>query len=978
MRGSTRFDISEARRRLAGNRGKRLWSSLEEIVDEVGFREWLEAEFPSAATVLARGGRREFLKLMGASLLLAGVASCAESPSDIAVPYVEEPEELVPGIPRLYATAVPLAGYAQPVIATTHAGRPTKLDGNPSHPLASSASDIFTQASVLQLYDPDRSKTPMREGVPSTWAAFQRALAGMRANWTARRGKGLRILSGDVTSPTLIRQMQQLLSDLPEARWHLFEPIGAGERREAMRIAFGKVVDIHVHFEHCEVVVTLDDDFIGPGPYQVACARAWSQRRGEKMPGQGRVRVHAAESTPGLAGAVASTRLAVNASRMGELALALAVELAGLDASVPALDEPERRWMERAVRELRSHGGRSAITIGAHLVPDIQALAPLINERLGNAGATVWYSEPVAFIPGTGSSLSDLAADIRAGAVETLITIDSNPAYAAPGELEFSMLLPSIRESIHFGLYADETAALSRWHLPLAHALESWSDGRAVDGSATIMQPLLAPLYGGQTIHQVLDMLLGTIDRDAAAPVRATWTQAFGDDFEGSWRRALHDGFVASTAFQPITVTASATAPASRAPADGSRVDVLFRPDSSVWDGRFANLGWLQEMPKPLSTVTWDNVVSISPVLAQHARLANGDLVEVTVKDRRVTGPAWIMPGQAPDTVTLYLGYGRRRAGGIGDGVGYDAYGVRPSNSPWVASGTLRRLGGKHQLATTQLHHRMEGFDFVREVTARDPNVPERAAQMAPPSLYPQWPSTDYAWGMVIDLDLCIGCNMCVTACVAENNIAVVGKEQVAAGREMHWLRVDRYYSGEADNPRSFFQPIPCMHCEKAPCEIGCPVHATVHGPEGLNEMVYNRCIGTRTCSSYCPYKVRRFNWFDYRQPQESPTHAAHNPDVTVRSRGVMEKCTYCTQRIQAAHAAADKEQRKIGTDAVVTACQQACPTSAIVFGNLKDAESAVAARRRSGRHYVLLGEFGTRPRTTYLARWRDDADEAG
>ena len=964
-----RFDIAEARRRLAACSGKRFWTSLEEIVDADDFREWIEAEFPSAAPLLTAEGRRQFLKLMGASLLLAGLSACGEERADLALPYVDQPEAMVPGLPRFYATAVPFEGYVQPVLATTHAGRPTKLDGNPDHPASGGASDVFTQAAVLQLYDPDRSKAPLRDGAPATWAAFERELVAMRRDWAARRGEGLRILTGDVTSPTLIRQLGRLRSEMPVARTHFFEPVGGTLRHAAMRLAFGRDVDIHYRLENCEVAVCIDDDLLGPGPYQVTHARAWSQRRGELSPPHGRIAMHVAESVPSLTGVVASTRLSCDASRLAVLAQALAAEL-GVAAAPDAVSESERRWVSAAASELRAHRGRSLLAIGARLPPPVQALAPLANDHLANNGSTVWYSDPVGLRLAEGSSLADLARDTSAGAVDTLIVIDCNPVYAAAGNLAFADLLPRVRERIHIGLYRDETARLCRWHLPLTHALESWSDGRAVDGSACLIQPLVAPLYSGRTAHQFLAMLLGAIDPAADGPVRDTWANAFGNEFDGRWRQSLHQGFVADSAAQPIAVTPRPVDIPPSPPRAPDHVDIVFQPDPSVWDGRFANVAWLQELPKPLSKLTWDNAIAVSPKTAEQMGLANGDMVEITIGDRRVAGPAWIMPGQAAATVALSLGYGRTAVGSIADRLGYSAYTVRPDADAWLAAGSLRRVAGHRLLATTQMHHRMDGFDFVREVTTDHPSLRQEARPQ--PNLYPPWSYPGDAWGMVIDLDLCIGCNACVSACTAENNIAVVGKEQVAMGREMHWLRVDRYQTGDADDPRFYFQPVPCMHCEKAPCEMGCPVHATVHPPDGLNQMVYNRCIGTRTCSSYCPYKVRRFNWFDYRAPADSPTHAAHNPDVTVRSRGVMEKCTYCTQRIQAARVAADKENRRIREGEVVTACQQACPTRAIVFGNLNDPESAVAKRRRSGRHYVLLEELGTRPRTTYLARWND------
>jgi molybdopterin-containing oxidoreductase family iron-sulfur binding subunit len=528
-------------------------------------------------------------------------------------------------------------------------------------------------------------------------------------------------------------------------------------------------------------------------------------------------------------------------------------------------------------------------------------------------------------------------------------------------------------------LHRDETSQDCTWHVPLSHPLESFGDARAVDGTITILQPVIAPLYTSGSVHQIADMLLGVPDPSIDAAVRVTWRATFGNDFEERWAHALRDGFIAGTDAKPMAVAAKAPAsPTENTTSEG--LEVVFHPDPTVWDGRFSNIAWLQELPKPLTKITWDNVVAISPPLAAEHKLSNGDRVELTVGKRAVRGATWIVPGQAPNTVAISFGYGRRAGGDVGAGSGIDAYFIQPGERIFMARGTIKRIDGQHAIATTQAHHRMDGFDFVREVTADNPRLPRQKDNA---TLYPDWNTlqtaenhADHAWAMAIDLDLCIGCNACVAACNAENNVLVVGKNQVSRGREMSWLRVDRYYTGSVENPKSFFQPVPCMHCEKAPCEMGCPVHATAHSPEGLNQMVYNRCIGTRTCSSYCPYKVRRFNWYDYRKFAEAE-QAAKNPDVTVRSRGVMEKCTYCTQRIEAAHVEADKQNRALRRDEVVTACQQACPTQAIVFGNLKDDSSAVSQRRKSGRHYVLLEELGTRPRTTYLARW-DDGDGSG
>jgi MoCo/4Fe-4S cofactor protein with predicted Tat translocation signal len=977
-----RFDPARLQElRNVGSR--RFWSSLEELVDEEGFRAWLSAEFPTVASMFDDRGRRQFLKLMGASLLLAGMASCGENKSDHALPYVNQPENSAPGTARYYATAVFFEGYAQPVVATTYAGRPTKLDGNPDHPVVQGTSDSFMQSALFELYDPERSKVPLRDGKPSTWNEFAAALFDLRARWSERSGDGLRVITGMTTSQTLQRQIGDLAKQFPKMQWLRFEPVGNASLDQALRSVFKRPVTSHYRLDQCDVIVSLDHDLLGPGPWQVPHANAWSRRRGEIAPGNGRGRLHIAECVPSLAGTVASTRIACDPTRVAALAQAIGAEFGIAGFEKPELRAQEQGWLDRAIAELREHGGRSLLTIGRYLDPSLQALAPIVNEKLNNSEATVWYSDPIPISDGgsgSGESLSALADEMTAGAVDTLITIGCNPAYASSGALNFGNGMARVPNRIHFGLHRDETAHLCQWHLPLSHVLESWGDGRGVDGRATIIQPVIRPLYASQSAHQIIDRLLGISEPGPETAVRTTWQSRFGANFDALWTRALQKGFVDEAA-KPLKLSAQPPGSALQMVDSNGALEIVFRPDPCVWDGRFGNIACLQELPKPLTKITWDNVIAVSPAIADEHELSNGDVVEITVAGRSVRGAAWVMPGQAPRTVAVYFGYGRSAGGDIAKGIGYNGFLIRPSETAWTARGTLAAVGEHYSIATTQAHHRIDGFDFVREVTARVPRTPPAKEQ---PTFYPDWndnASTEnvanHAWGMVIDLDLCIGCNACISACNTENNVLVVGKDQVARGREMHWLRVDRYYTGDPSNPRSYFQPVPCMHCEKAPCEMGCPVHATVHSPEGLNQMVYNRCIGTRTCSSYCPYKVRRFNWYDYRHFVEVE-QGAKNPDVTVRSRGVMEKCTYCTQRIEAAHVQAGKENRLLHRDEVTTACQQACPTKAIVFGDLKDEGSAVAQRRRSGRHYVLLEELGTSPRTTYLARWNDSPDGEG
>lgn len=940
--------------------GRRQWTAIEEL--DPAFQAWVDAEFPAAAS-LAPAARRQFLKLMGASFALAGLTGCEKSPFVAALPYVDQPDAATTGVPRHYATAVTLDGFAQPVIATTYSGRPTKLDGNPDHPATGGRSDVFMQAAVLGLYDPDRARGPTRHRQPTTWKDVATAIVMLRSDWAKDEGESLRLLVGPTTSPTLLRQIDALRAQFPKLRLHRHEPVGSQPRYELTRAAYGQPLDVHYQLDRCSVVVSFDDDFLGPGPHQVRNARGWSSARRRSSDGPG-LSLHLAESVPCATGAMAGARLAVDASRMPQLAQALASKLGVEGAVAPELVSKEREWIEQTAAACRGASRQALVTSGPFGEAATAIWVARINEVLASAGVTLQFTSPVA---GTaGGSLSELISDINAGKVTSLVIVDSNPIYTAPGALGFVDALRKVPSSFHLGLQRDETGDLCEWQLPLTHALESWSDARAIDGTATIIQPVIRPFYDVRSAHQILAMLLGDTEPAADKPVRETWQARFADNFESRWRQALHDGFVEGGAPFVDAVPVGATPPAM---VWGDGLDVVFRPDPTIWDGSFANIGWLQELPKPLTTLTWGNIVAVSPHLAQRLGMANGDVLEVTIAEQRVTGPAWIAPGQANNTIALYLGYGRARAGQVGNDIGCDAYRVRPPEQPWLAKASVRKTGNRESLALTQLHHRMEGFDFVREVA---PGHVEPKSE-APPSLYPPWPSSENAWAMVIDLDACIGCNACVAACTAENNVPVVGADQVKIGREMHWLRIARYYEGDIEQPKSFFQPIPCMQCEQAPCEMGCPVHATTHSPEGINQMVYNRCIGTRTCSSYCPYKVRRFNFLDYRAPAESPTQAAHNPDVTVRSRGVMEKCTYCTQRIEAAHAAADKANRKLREGDVVTACQQACPTKAIVFGDVNDPSSEVSRLRRDGRHYVLLEELGTRPRTTYLARWSED-----
>jgi molybdopterin-containing oxidoreductase family iron-sulfur binding subunit len=933
--------------------------------------EFFATEHPSLAPALDGIGRRSLLKAMAASLALAGLSGCDWRPDDDALPYVNTPENVAPGRPKWYATAATLNGYALPALGKTYAGRPVKLEGNSDHPASGGASDHFLQAALLGLYDPGRSQAPLHLGRAASWDVFDAAMAARTAALDGRGGEGFRLLTGTVTSPTLARQIDLLLRRWPMARWHVFEPAGDGLRLEATRLVFGRPLERQLNLDRAEVIVSLDDDFLGPGPHQTIHARGWSKRRAAYQRGDGASRLLVAEPTPSITGARADRRLIASAPQMAELLHAIAVSLGAVGGTLGTLPEVAGRWVRDCADALVRHPGRSVLLVGPWYSPEVQALGILINEKIGAFQATLDFTDPIAVAPSDGAnSFSALVGNMEDGHVDTLVMIDTNPAYATPMGADFAESLQKVPFRIHAGLYHDETGSLSDWHLPIQHDLESWSDARAVDGTFSIIQPLVRPFYSVRSVHTILAGLAGEqgADRDL---VRATWQAQWGKDFEAKWADALYRGFAKDSAATPVLpAIVNRDIEISTQPPSNT-LSAIIRPDPTVWDGRYANIAWLQELPKPLSKVTWTNVIAVSPALAEQRNLKNGDRVKVTVEGRAIAGAAWIVPGQEPQTISLTLGYGRGAETGLGAGLGYRAAMLQTSDHPWhLASATLETLGETMAVPTTQVDHAMDGFAFVRVVESAQTKEPKPEQE----SFYPERKWDSPSWGMSIDLDLCIGCSACVVACMAENNVPVVGAELVAEGRAMHWLRVDHYTEGDVADPKAYFQPVPCMHCEQAPCEMGCPVNATVHSSDGLNLQVYNRCIGTRTCSAYCPYKVRRFNWFDFTANDPESIQAMRNPDVTVRQRGVMEKCTYCVQRIREVRITADKDNRAVRDGEVVTACQQACPTQAIVFGNIVDPASAVATRKADGRDYALLEEANTKPRTTYLARIEEDA----
>ncbi len=978
------LDISTVRARLAGKKGRHYWRSLEEVAETEVFQEFLHREFPQGASEWHESlSRRKFLKLMGASLALAGLAGCASQPPELILPYIEAPEQLVPGQPLFFATAMQLSGIATGLLVENHMGRPTKIEGNPDHPASLGAIGAFEQAAILTLYDPDRSKVVTRFGTRiSTWDAFLAALTAELAAQQASGGAGLRFLTETITSPTLYSQIQAVLAEFPNARWHQYEPVARDTARLGAMMAFGQNVEAIYDFSAANVVLALDSNFMSAGPGHLRYAREFAERRKVRAGQLEMNRLYVVETMPSPTGTLADHRLPLRAGQMEGFARRLARQL-GLEVEVAPDAELDgyENWIAALARDLQANTGSCAVVVGEQQPPIVHALGHALNTALDNVGSTISYIEPVEPEPANqAASLVELVQAMRAGEVQLLLILESNPVYTAPADLEFAEALLNVPTRVRWGLYEDETSYLCQWHIPATHFLEAWSDARAFDGTASIVQPLIQPLYGGRSAHELLAALLGETGVNPYELVRSFWqNQNLPGDFDEVWQTALHQGIIPGTGFEAIPVTLQpdlAGAP-SPAPATDTGLELVFRPDPSIWDGRFANNGWLQELPKPLTKLTWDNAALISPATAQRLGLASEQVVALVYRGQTVEAPVLVTPGHANESVTVYLGYGRSRVGEVGRGLGFNAYTLRTADAPWFGLGLeLQPTGEQYGLAITQDHHSLEGRDIVRGATLAEfidnPNfvhegehLPEEGAY----SLYPEWEYESYAWGMVIDQSLCSGCNACVVACQAENNIPIVGKEGVLVGREMHWLRIDSYYEGDnLDNPPVYHQPMLCQHCEKAPCEVVCPVAATVHSSEGLNEMVYNRCVGTRYCSNNCPYKVRRFNFLQYSEPDIPVIQLMYNPDVTVRPRGVMEKCTYCVQRINAARIEAKKEGRPIQDGEIQTACQGACPTGAIVFGNINEKTSQVTQLKAQPHNYGVLTDLNTQPRTTYLA----------
>jgi len=996
-----RLELAEVREHLANRRGREYWRSLEELAETPGFEELLEREFPRMASEWPSGlSRRRFLQLMGASVALGGLTACTRQPPEKIVPYVNQPPELTPGRPLFFATSMPFDGFATGLLVESHEGRPTKVEGNPEHPASLGGTDLFAQASVLEMYDPERAQVVKNLTRIRTWDAFFEDIRQTLASQRASGGAGIRLLTPSISSPSILQQIRDMQARFPQARWITWDSVTHDAEREGSRLAFNRTLTPRYDLAQADVVLTLDSDFLTQGPGSLRYARQFAERRRPRPGATDMARLYSAESTPTNTGTLADHRLSVSSRRvaMALLEVARQVGIAGIPASPQAATESDtrvRQWASSVAQDLLAHRRRSLVVAGTACPAELHAVVLAVNAALENIGHTVTYSERVeAGSEAQRDDLRRLVADMEAGTVELLIVIDANPVFDAPADLAFADAMRKVSHSVRLGLYEDETSELCHWNLPRSHYLESWGDGRAFDGTVTMVQPLIEPLYDSLSSLE----LLAALNAENGIPdghdlVQKQWSGKLpGADPKKAWRRLLHDGFIAQSKFPPVQPTLdaeqvglAATRLQRATEAAAQRTELVFRPDPTIWDGRFANLGWLQECPKPISKLTWDNALIVGPTLAERLGLKTEQVVRVSTGDRSVELPVWVQPGQPDDAVAVHFGSGRRRVGRVGAGAGFDVYPLRTSENLWsLPDVTIDKIGRTYTLVSTQMHNNMKldseqeearhvlrvgtlteyssNPDFIEqmgEVPARDMTLYKNADH----------PYNGHAWGLSVDLNACTGCNACVIACQSENNIPVVGKEQVRMGREMQWIRIDRYFQGDFEDPRIHNQPVMCMQCENAPCEVVCPVGATVHSDEGLNDMIYNRCVGTRYCSNNCPYKVRRFNFFLYSDFDTSVLKLMRNPDVTIRSRGVMEKCTYCVQRIEEAKITAQVEDREVRDGEIQTACQQACPSRAITFGDINRKDSAVSATKAEPRNYGLLADLNTRPRTSYLAK---------
>jgi MoCo/4Fe-4S cofactor protein with predicted Tat translocation signal len=965
----------------------RPWRSFGELLDTPELRASLAPEFPVGVDLPpSEGSRREFLKLLGASVALAGLTGCTRAPSEKIVPYASQPPEITPGVATHYATAITIGGYATGLLVESHEGRPTKTEGNPRHPASLGASGAIEQASVLSLYDPSRARGLHSQGAPRSFLSFANAFGpGKRMTAGLGKGEGLHVLMEPTSSPTTIAGLSRLRTLYPNAKVHFYAPLARDAAWHGARMVFGRALDAQIDLSKADVVVALDADFLAEGPNALCLAKGFARRRRVRGVTDTMNRLYVVEGALTVTGGMADHRLRVRRSDVAPIAAALLAEVLPSSPRAAGLRGEHAAWIAALAKDLRARAGKSVVVVGDGQPALVHATAHLINSALGNIGQTVTFTEPAIHEAGEDShGIAALARTLDAGDVAALLILDGNPVYTAPVDLDFGRRIGLAKERVYLGLYENETAARSTWFVPRAHYLEAWGDARAYDGTASIVQPLIEPLFAGHTPDEVLAVFTGGARSKGHDLVRDTWRARAAEDFEAFWESSLQAGVIEGTRAPRVAVTATSDrvveALAAMTPA-AAGIEISFPSDPRVRDGAVTNNAWLLELPDPITKLTWENALLVSPVTATRLGVASEDIVDITLHGRRIAAPVFVAPGHADDTVSLSLGYGRGGAEALARDLGVNAYALRREGALGFDLGVvLERRPGKHRLASTQQHWSMDGRDLIRHGSlaayAKDPSFAKRP-NAPTASLYKLPLVAAQQWGMSIDLNACTGCNACVVACQAENNSPVVGKEGVLMHREMHWIRIDRYFEGPPGDPTMLVQPMLCQHCEKAPCEYVCPVNATVHSPDGLNEQVYNRCVGTRFCSNNCAWKVRRFNWFNYHelavrgagQDARALHKMAMNPDVTVRERGVMEKCTYCVQRIREKEIGSKISGVPLRDGDVVTACAQACPSEAIVFGSLTIPGAEVKKLRDLDRDYAVLGELGTEPRTRYLAR---------
>ncbi len=980
--------------------GPKYWRSLDQLADKPEFRKWVEQEFPAGASEMIEGSsRRNMMKIMAASFGLAGLAACRR-PIEHVLPYAKGVEDLIPGAPYFYSTVYSLGGFATGLLVETHDGRPTKIEGNPDHPVSLGKATAMQQASLLGVYDPDRSSRFLESGkeTKKSWAEFSAYLKSISLG----DGTGLRFLSETVNSPSTAALRTEALKKYPKAKWVEFEPISQDNARAGAMMAFGQVVDVQPQYDKAKVIVALDADFLGLDSPTPLPTKQFS--KGRKVATEADLekvnRLYAVESQFSLTGSNADHRLRMKSADVKQFAMDLAASLGAISGlNVVGGGDKRAKFLAALVKDLKAAGTESVVVVGVRQPAVVHAIAAAINESLKSAAVTYVKTDATG---GGLESLKALAAEMNSGAVSTLVVLGGNPVYNAPADLQFGAAMAKVANTIHLGADEDETAAAAKWHAPEAHYLETWSDARSADGTVSIQQPMIQAMYGGKTVAEMVALIIDYKDKTAHDIVKNFWQNGAKDD--KAWRKALHDGIVASAKPAEVSKVSAdskklAAAIAAEPKASGSGIEVAFVPGASTWDGRFANNGWMQEAPDPMTKLTWGNAALISPAMARAKSLKDGDMITLSKGNYKLDAAVMVQPGQMDDAVTIALGYGRTVCGNVGKNVGFNANAIRTSDAFWFSDGfAIAATGATHKHATTQEHGTLDdtvknnassqndGYSVrpvYREGTVaeykKNPKFAEEMQDVPPlHSIYPEMSyDTGNQWGMAIDLNSCTGCNACVVACQAENNIPVVGKYQVLRGREMHWIRMDRYYVGPEDDPRAVEQPVPCMQCENAPCENVCPVAATTHSPEGLNDMVYNRCVGTRYCANNCPFKVRHFNFLNFHKHDPEIQGMSFNPDVTVRMRGVMEKCTYCVQRIQETKIKAKGEgRREIKDGEIVTACQQTCPADAISFGNINDPNSKVSKLKKQERNYAMLAELDIKPRTTYLAKLRNTNPE--